>query len=83
MASAALSSPAPDSGPKTVHTPKLMNSELVQEILPDFHEAVLDREAQEHAQFMLVNRAVMQIFELYQGTRIPRLAYFSGANKMV
>ena len=32
---------------------------------------------------MLVNRAVMDVFQSYQGHRIPRLAYFSGVNKMV
>ena len=52
-------------------------------IVKDFNEVVLNREAQEHSDYLLVNRSVMMTFEAYQGQRIPRLAYFSGVNKMV
>lgn len=83
MVEAALGSPAPDSGPETVHTPEPINSDIIHEHLDDFNEDLVNREAQEHSQFLLVNKAVIQIFELYEGQRIPRLAYFNGTEKKV
>lgn len=43
MVDTALEATAPTDSTKFVHTPRLMNEELIQEILADFDEVVLNR----------------------------------------
>lgn len=46
MTDNALSSPAPGGEPKIVHTPGLMNEDLIVEHLVDFQESMINKEAQ-------------------------------------
>lgn len=55
-----------------------MNEELIDEHIKDFNECTLKKDIQEGLDYKFYSYTVMKVFEKYQGTRIPRRAYFSG-----